>query len=68
MGVERHEVLLGFGIGDTVRVMDGPLEGFSGIVEEMDPDKDLVRVRVSMFGRETPVDLSLNQIEKSKQD
>ena len=68
MGVERHEVLLGFGVGDTVRVMDGPLEGFSGIVEEMDPDKDLVRVRVSMFGRETPVDLSLNQIEKSKQD
>ncbi|NLA82842.1 MAG: transcription termination/antitermination factor NusG [Clostridiaceae bacterium] len=68
MGVERHEVLLGFGVGDAVRVMEGPLEGVSGIVEGMDPDKDLVKVRVSMFGRETPVDLSISQIEKSKKD
>ena len=63
MGVERHEVVLGFDLGDTVKVTDGPLEGFLGIVEELDPDKDHVRVKVSMFGRETPVDLELDQVE-----
>lgn len=63
MGVERHEVVVGFGLGDSVKVTDGPLEGFIGVVEELDPDKDLVRVIVSMFGRETPVDLELDQVE-----
>ena len=63
LGVERHEVVLGFEVGDTVRVLDGPLEGFLGTVEELDPDKDRVRVVVSMFGRETPVDLELDQVE-----
>ena len=63
LGVERHEVILGFEVGDTVRVMDGPLEGFLGTVEELEPEKDRVRVVVSMFGRETPVDLELDQVE-----
>ena len=63
LGVERHEVIMAYGIGDTVKVIDGPLEGFLGTVEEMDPDKDRVRVIVSMFGRETPVDLELYQVE-----
>lgn len=63
LGVERHEVVLGFEVGDTVRVTDGPLQGFLGTVEELEPDKDRVRVVVSMFGRETPVDLELDQVE-----
>lgn len=63
MGVERHELIVGFGVGDRVKVMDGPLEGFFGLVEELEADKDRVRVVVSMFGRETPVDLELDQVE-----
>ena len=63
LGVERHEVVLGYEVGDTVRVTDGPLEGFLGTVEELEPDKDRVRVVVSMFGREAPVDLDLDQVE-----
>lgn len=63
LGVEHHEVIVGYGVGDTVKVIDGPLEGFLGTVDELDADKDLVRVVVSMFGRETPVDLELDQVE-----
>lgn len=63
MGVERHEILLSFGVGDTVKVTDGPLEGFLGTVDELEAEKDRVRVIVSMFGRETPVDLELDQVE-----
>ncbi len=68
LGMERHEVVIGFEIGDTVKVMEGPLQGFLGTVEELDPEKDRVRVIVSMFGRETPVDLDLDQIEPVKED
>ena len=63
LGVERHEIVVGFELGDTVKVTDGPLEGFLGTVDELEPEKDRVRVIVSMFGRETPVDLELDQIE-----
>lgn len=63
LGVERREVVVGFDVGDRVRVMDGPLEGFIGVVDELEPEKDRIRVVVSMFGRETPVDLELDQVE-----
>jgi len=63
LGVERHEVLVDFEVGDTVKVIDGPLEGFIGTVDELEADKKRVRVIVSMFGRETPVDLELSQVE-----
>ena len=53
-------------MGDTVKVTDGPLDGFLGTVEELEPEKDRVRVVVSMFGRETPVDLELDQVEPVK--
>lgn len=65
LGVEKHEVIVGFEVGDPVKITDGPLEGFLGTVEEISPDKTHVRVVVSMFGRETPVDLELDQIELS---
>jgi len=67
MGVERHEILVGFEVGDTVKVVDGPLDGFLGVVDELEPDRDRVRVIVSMFGRETPVDLELDQVEPISQ-
>ena len=54
-------------MGDTVKVTDGPLAGFSGIVEELETMKNRVRVVVSMFGRETPVDLELDQVEVVKE-
>lgn len=63
LGVEHHEVAEGFKPGDNVKVVDGPLEGFIGSVEDVDSDKGRVRVIVSMFGRETPVDLDYYQIE-----
>lgn len=50
-------------MGDSVRIIDGPLEDFVGVVEEIDTDKNIVKVTVSMFGRETPVDLELGQAE-----
>ena len=63
MGVERREYNVGFDVGDRVKVTDGPLDGFFGVVEELEADKSLVRVVVSMFGRETPVDLEIDQVE-----
>ena len=67
LGVERREIVVGFEIGDTVRIVDGPLEGSMGTVDELDAENDSVRVIVSMFGRETPVDLTLDQVEAEKE-
>ena len=62
-GVERHEVVVNYGVGDTVRIADGPLTSFTGRVQGLDIDKNSVRVVVSMFGRETPIELELDQVE-----
>ena len=61
LGVEKKEIEVSYGVGDSVKIMGGPLEGFVGTVEEVDKEKNRVRVTVSMFGRETPVELELNQ-------
>ena len=66
LGVERREVKVGYDIGDTVKVVDGPLSGFNGTVDELEINKNRVRVVVSMFGRETPIDLELDQVEALK--
>ena len=63
MGVETRVVEVSYKEGDQVRIIDGPLEDFVGIVDELDVDKNYVRVTISMFGRETPVELELNQAE-----
>ncbi|HHZ05286.1 MAG TPA: transcription termination/antitermination factor NusG [Clostridiales bacterium] len=63
MGVETKSIEVSYNVGDSVRIIDGPLEDFVGVVEEIDTEKNLVRVTVSMFGRETPVELELNQAE-----
>ena len=63
MGMEKHEIVVRYNVGDHVRIMDGPLASFTGVVEEIEPEKNRVSVMVSMFGRETPVDLELDQVE-----
>ncbi len=63
MGVETRVVEVSYAVGDSVRIIDGPLEDFIGTVEELNTDKNYVRVIVSMFGRETPVELELSQAE-----
>lgn len=63
MGVETDwEPIIDYGPGDSVKVINGPLEGFIGAVEEVNMEKKRVRVSVSMFGRETPVELEFTQV------
>ena len=63
LGVEKREVIVSYAVGDSVRITDGALESFLGTVEEIDLERSKVRVVVSMFGRETPVELELDQVE-----
>ena len=63
LGVEKHEIVVAYSEGDTVKIADGPLTSFTGVVDMVDIEKNKVRVIVSMFGRETPVELELDQVE-----
>ncbi len=63
LGVEKREVVVGYNVGDSVKITNGALASFIGTVEELDTDRGKVRVVVSMFGRETPVELDLDQVE-----
>ena len=63
LGVEKREVMVSYAVGDNVKITDGALESFIGTVEEIDTERSKVRVVVSMFGRETPVELELDQVE-----
>ena len=63
MGMEKHEIVVNYSVGDHVKIVDGPLASFTGVVEEIEPEKNRVSVMVSMFGRETPVELELDQVE-----
>lgn len=63
LGVDKREIAIYFAVGDSVKITDGPLSGFIGTVDELQPDSNRVRVVVSMFGRDTPVELQLNQVE-----
>ena len=64
LGVEKKEIVVDYAVGDTVSSTDGPLENFSGTVDEIDREKNMVRVTISMFGRETSVELELDQVER----
>ena len=64
MGFDVVPVNIDYVEGDNVKVLNGPLEGFVGTVQEINKEKQKVKVLVSMFGRETPVELEFSQIEK----
>ena len=66
MGVEKKEVVVGYQVGDSVKITEGALESFLGIVEEIDLERSKVRVTDEMFGRETPVELELDQVEPAE--
>ena len=63
LGVDVKQIEVNYAVGNVVAIVDGPLEGFTGVVEELDLDKNKVKVVVSMFGRETPVELELDQAQ-----
>ncbi len=63
LGVEKNSVEVNYSVGDRVVIIDGPLEDNVGTVEELDTANDYVRVNVMMFGRNTPVELDLSQVQ-----
>ena len=64
MGFELTEVNVDYDINDSVKILNGPLENFVGVVQEINKEKHKVKVLVSMFGRETPVELEFSQVQK----
>lgn len=63
LGIEKKNVEVSYNVGDTVIITDGPLEESVGTVLELDTENNFVRVEISMFGRKTPVELELDQVE-----
>lgn len=64
-GVEKPKPKFSFSAGESVRVIDGPFQDFNGMVEDVNYEKNKVRVSVSIFGRMTPVELDFSQVEKA---
>ena len=64
MGIEKIYIDLNIHVGDTIKVINGPFENFMGSVEEVNPEKQTLRAKVSMFGRDTPVELDFAQVDK----
>lgn len=62
---ETPKIKIGVEKGDAVKIKEGPFENFDGVVEEVSPDKGMVKVVVTIFGRPTPVDLEYWQLEKT---
>ncbi len=64
MGIEKVYIQMDIEPGDSVKVINGPFESFMGVVEEVNMDKQTLKVRISMFGRDTPVELEFGQVDK----
>ncbi len=63
-GAVAREVKIIFSVGETVKINEGPFETFTGVIEDVDHDKAMIRVSVLIFGRPTPVELMFDQVEK----
>ena len=63
LGIEKRTVKVNYAVGDFVNILSGPFDGYSGVVDSIDVEKNIVVVMISMLGRETPVELELNQVE-----
>ena len=64
MGIEKIYIDLDVEVGDSVKVINGPFESFMGVIEEVNMEKQTLKVKISMFGRDTPVELEFDQVEK----
>jgi transcription termination/antitermination protein NusG len=64
MGIQEKVSLIDVSMGDSVKVISGPFENFIGVVEGVNHEKQKIKVNISMFGRETPVELGFEQIQK----
>jgi transcriptional antiterminator NusG len=64
MGIEKVNIELDISVGDSIKVINGPFESFTGVVEEVNPEKETLKARISMFGRDTPVELIYDQVDK----
>jgi transcriptional antiterminator NusG len=60
----EEEINIPFYVGETVKVVDGPFNGFNGVIEEVNEEKRKLKVMVKIFGRKTPLELSFLQVEK----
>jgi transcriptional antiterminator NusG len=64
MGIEKIYIDLDIEVGDSVKVINGPFESFMGVVEEVNMERQTLKARISMFGRDTPVELEFGQVDK----
>jgi transcriptional antiterminator NusG len=64
MGIEKVHIEIDVEVGDNVKVINGPFESFMGVVEEVNMEKETLKVKISMFGRDTPVELEFGQVDK----
>jgi transcriptional antiterminator NusG len=62
--IESAEINIPYNVDETVKVIDGPFSGFSGVIEEVNTEKRKLKVMVKIFGRKTPLELAFTQVEK----